>query len=186
MDFINFYRNTRLWKTKAYHHIILEIILNDQGSLYKQQRTIHKEEETSKWFYWSLLVLTYFLCFVMRLFLLPWDFLFSRETFFFSVRLLFAARLLLLPCLLFLLFWFFLSLEFFFCGEAFYFHARLLISPWDCLFPCEIFYFQWDFLFPRETSCFTLENVSPEDYFTQSENFWSAIQEGFGSLRTYA
>ena len=51
------------------------------------------------------------------------------------------------------------SVRLFFCYEKFSFSIRLFLSLWD-------------FFFPRE------------NFSTQSEKFWSTIQEGFGRLRS--
>ena len=109
--------------------------------------------------------------FAVKLFLLSWDFFlllwyffFYRETLSFAVR-------------LFLFLW-----HFFFCRETFYFPVRLFILQWDFFFVVRLFLLLSDFLFPRETFYFPRENVSSENYFTQSENFFSSIKEGFGRL----
>ena len=74
----------------------------------------------------------------------------------------------------------FLSLWYFFCRcETFSFSVRLLLSPWDLFslsetfsFPVRLFLLVLDFFFPRE------------NFSTQSENFWSTIQERFGTLHS--
>ena len=59
-------------------------------------------------------------------------------------------------------FFFFLQWNFFFCRQTFNFRVRLFIFPWDFLFHCEY--------------------VSSENYFIQSENFWSTKKERFDRL----
>ena len=62
---------------------------------------------------------------------------------------------------------------------SFSFAVILFLSLWDFLFLCETLTFPvrsflspWDFFFPRE------------NFSTQSENFWSTIQERFGTLHS--
>ena len=117
---------------------------------------------------------------------LLWDFFFfCCESFSFAVRLSFPARIFLLlwdffffVVIIFISPWDFLFLceTFYFPRETFYFPLRLLISLWDSLFLCETFYFT------SETFSFPCENISPENYFTLSENFWLTMKEGFDRL----
>ena len=103
--------------------------------------------------------------FSLRLSISLWDFLFPRETIYFPVKLLIS----LLDSL-------FLCETFYFSGETFYFPVRLLISFWESLFFCETFHFS------RETFNFPCENISPENYFALSENFWLTRKERFERL----
>ena len=103
--------------------------------------------------------------FALRVFLFSLDFYFSREMFYFSVRL-----------------FIFLWNVFFFCN-TFPFFVRLFISPWDHSFFSWDFFIFWEAIsFFSETLNFFRENVSLENYFNQSENFWSAIKQGFSRL----
>ena len=132
--------------------------------------------------------LTYFPCFVVRLFLflydvyfccetfLPWEF-FCSETFYFPMRLLFPCETFYFPVRLFISLW-----DFLFPREACYFSARLFISSWDFLFLRWTFYFFVRLLFSHWEFLFLHENVAPENYFTKSDNFWSTIKERFGRV----
>ena len=60
----------------------------------------------------------------------------------------------------------FLQWDFLFPHETF-------ISGWNFLFFKRLSIFSWDFFFLGKTFSFFGENFSPENYFTQSENFWS-------------
>ena len=81
-----------------------------------------------------------------------------------------------------------LSWDFFFLHVT-SFALRLFLFSWDFFFFRETFSFfmrlflsSQNFLFPRETFYFPCQNVCPESYFTESENFWSTIKEWFGRL----
>ena len=70
----------------------------------------------------------------------------------------------------------------FFRSETISFSVRVFLLPWDFFFQHENFSFcvrlfisLWVFFFP-------LQNVSNENYSTQSKNFWSTIQEEFSRL----
>ena len=113
----------------------------------------------------------------VRLFLLPWNIFYYSETIFFAVR-------------------------HFLCRETFYFTMRLLVIHWNFYLFSETFSFsgrlillQWDFLLHRETFSFAVRRsvtvrhfllqwyvFFPVRNFTQCENFWTTIKEGFGRL----
>ena len=70
----------------------------------------------------------------------------------------------------------------FFRSETISFSVRVFLLPWDFFFQHENFSFcvrlfisLWVFFFP-------LQNVSNENYSTQSKNFWSTIQKEFSRL----
>ena len=101
--------------------------------------------------------------FALKLFLSPWEIFFWREVFSFTVK-----RFLLVLN-------FFFPWDYFFPRETFSFAVRLFVSSWDFFFLCEIYSFGVRLIFSRE-------NFSTENSSTQSENFWSTIQEGFDRI----
>ena len=101
---------------------------------------------------------------------LLWEIFFCSETFSFSVRLFLSAQ------------------ELFFWCETFSFSVRLFFSAPRILIGFEIFFLRetfsfggWHFISPW-VFFFPLENIYTENYSTQSENFWSTIQEGLSRL----
>ena len=91
-------------------------------------------------------VLTYFPCFVVRLFfvrsfLFSWDFLFLREIFYFPHETFYFC----LRLFLFLWDFFFYVRLFLFCETFFFYPWDFLFFPWKC-FSWKLFYPKWKFL----------------------------------------